>query len=672
LSDRRSGPYREPRSPSGRFLPPDPRVREPYRLTPPLALRVGIFGAFALLVFGVLFFRLWSLQVLSGTHYLAAAQNNQLRLVRIEAPRGPILDRHGRLMVSNVAGTAVQLSIGDVPQARRARLIRRLAHVLNVSPRALARQVVEFGSDPLSPVTVKTAVREAQIEYLYEHQAQFPGVRIVETYLRDYQYGSLGAQILGYVGEISADELKRLHRDGYVAGDRIGQTGIEGAYDTYLRGHDGLDQLHVDSLGRPVSALQPRQEPRAGFGLRLTIDTRIQRAAELALRYGINLAHADSHWAANGGAIVALDPRDGAVLAMASNPTYKPSLFVGKVDSKKLAPLLNAEAAKRANTPGLNRAIAGAYPPGSTFKPVTALAGMQEHVFSAYDPLQCSPVAYYGLDRQKFTNWDPYVDKPMTLPEALAQSCDTYFDEIGNRFYERGPEGRVRLQQWARKFGFGQTSGLDIGGESSGLLPTPDWRKQHFRSDWDRAWNPGNSIQLAIGQGDLLVTPLQMAVFYSMLANGGNVVTPFLVSDVEQPGNGKRSSDVVLRRFAPKPPQPSGVDPAALQAVRDGLYKATHDPTGTSSAVFGNYRVPISGKTGTAEKIVQLPGYPAGHTEDQSWWCGWGPSDNARLVVCALIENGGHGSAAAAPAALKVFEKFFNVPGPQAVRVNVD
>jgi penicillin-binding protein 2 len=667
-----SGPYREPRSPSGRFLPPDPRVKEPHRLTPPLALRVGIFGAFALLVFGVLFFRLWSLQVLSGKQYLNAAQNNQLRLIRVEAPRGPILDRHGRVVVSNVAGTAVQLSIGDVPRSRRSSLIRRLALVLNVSPRELAREVEESGADPLSPITVRTAVGETQIEYLYEHQAEFPGVKIAETYLRDYTYGALAAQALGYVGEISPEELKRLRGDGYQLGDRLGKTGIEAAYDRYLRGRNGLDQLRVDSLGRPVTERQPRREPQAGLALRLTIDTRVQRAAELALRYGINLAHADGHWAADGGAIVALDPRDGAVVAMASSPTYKPSLFVGKVDRKKLAPLLDEEAAKRANTPGLNRAIAGAYPPGSTFKPVTALAGMQEHVFSAYDPLKCSPVAYYGLDRQKFRNWNPFVNRPMNLREALAESCDTYFDEIGNRFYERGPEGRVRLQQWARKFGFGRSTGLDIGGESEGLLPTPDWRRQHFTSDWDRAWNPGNSIQLAIGQGDLLVTPLQMAVFYSMVANGGNVVTPYLVSDVEQPGNGKGSPQVVLRRFAPRPPQPTGVDPAALQAVRDGLFAATHASSGTSSGVFGNYSVPISGKTGTAEKIVPLHGYPAGHTEDQSWWCGWGPSDNARLVVCALIENGGHGSTAAAPAALKVFEKFFNVSAPQTILKSVD
>jgi penicillin-binding protein 2 len=319
----------------------------------------------------------------------------------------------------------------------------------------------------------------------------------------------------------------------------------------------------------------------------------------------------------------------------------------------------------------VNRATAGLYPPGSTWKPVTAIAGMQEHVFSPYDSLQCTPVAYYGLDRQRFRNWNPFVDRPMRLDEALAESCDTYFYEIGNRFYERGAEGRVRMQQWARKFGFGRLTGLDIGGEAEGLLPTPEWRRQTFQSDWDRAWNPGDSIQLAIGQKDLLVTPLQMAAFYAMLANGGNVVTPYVVSSVEQPG-GKASPRVVLRRFAPPPATPSGIDPAALTAIRDGLYLATHSRSGTSNGVFGSYSIPISGKTGTAEKVVPLPGYPADHLEDQSWWCGWGPSDDARIVVCALIENGGHGSTAAAPAALKVFEKFFRTPAPSSVLVETD
>jgi penicillin-binding protein 2 len=666
-----SGAYRERRSPSGRFLPPDPRAREPYRLTPPLALRVGILGAVALLAFAVLFFRLWSLQVLSGDEYLNAAQNNQLRLVRVEAPRGPILDRRGRVIVSNVAGTAIQLWVGDMPKEGRYELVQRLARVLDVSPRALAREVDERRSDPLTPITVKTSVGEAQVNYLYEHKTEFPGVKIALVYLRDYEYNALAAHILGYVGEISPEELKRLRRDGYRAGDRLGKAGIEAAFDFLLRGRAGLEQIRVDSLGNQVSDRELRQESRAGYALRLTLDVRLQRGAEEALRYGIDLAHQNDNWAANGGAIVALDPRDGAVRAMASSPTYKPSVYVGRVDPKKLEVLLEEKAARKANSPGVNRAIAGLYPPGSTWKPVTALAGMQEHVFSAYDSLQCSPVAFYGLDRQRFRNWNSSVNRPMTLPEALAESCDTYFYEIGNRFYERGSEGRVRMQQWARRFGFGGVTGLDIGGEAEGLLPTPDWRRRTFESDWDRAWNPGDSIQLAIGQKDLLVTPLQLAAFYAMLANGGNVVSPYLVSDVEQPG-GKGSPPVVLRRFAPRPPQASGIDPAALAAVRDGLYLATHSGSGTSSGVFANFAVPISGKTGTAEKVVPLPGYPIDHLEDQSWWCGWGPSDGARIVVCALIENGGHGSTAAAPAALRVFERFFGVEAPPSVLVSTD
>jgi penicillin-binding protein 2 len=666
-----SGAYHEPRSPSGRFLPPDPRVREPYRLTPQLALRVGILGAVALVVFAVLFLRLWSLQVLSGDEYLNAAQNNQLRLIRVEAPRGPILDRHGRVVVSNVAGTAVQLWVGDMPKEGRHELVERLAYVLHVSPRALSREVDERRGDPLTPIIVKTSVREPQVNYLLEHQAEFPGVEIVQVYLRDYRYDALAAQILGYTGEISPEELASLRGEGYRGGDRIGKAGVEAGFDSYLRGKPGLAQIRVDSLGRPQSRVELRQEARPGYALRLTVAMRLQRAAERALRYGIELARENDHWAANGGAIVALDPRDGAVLAMASSPTYRPSVFVGLTDPRKLAPLLDENAARHANYPGLNRATAGLYPPGSTWKPVTALAGMQEHVFSAYGSLQCTPSAEYGLDRQRFRNWNPYVNRPMTLPEALAESCDTYFYWIGNRFYERGSEGRVRMQQWARRFGFGQPTGLDIGGEAEGLLPTPEWRKRTFESDWDRAWNPGDSIQLSIGQKDLLVTPLQMAAFYAMLANGGNVVTPHVVSNVEQP-RAKSSPRVVLRRFAPRLPQPSGVDPAALAAVRDGLYLATHSASGTSSGVFANYEIPISGKTGTAEKVVPLPGYPADHLEDQSWWCGWGPSDDAKIVVCALIENGGHGSTAAAPAALRVFESFFKTKAPPSILVSTD
>ena len=228
----------------------------------------------------------------------------------------------------------------------------------------------------------------------------------------------------------------------------------------------------------------------------------------------------------------------------------------------------------------------------------------------------------------------------MILREALAESCDTYFYDVGYRYYTRGTDYWTRLQQWARRFGFGQTTGLGIGHEEAGLLPTPAWRKRTYKHPIDQAWNPGELIQLAIGQKDLTVTPLQMARFYAVLANGGKLVTPYLVSSVEQPGV-KGSAPVPLQTFAPKAPRSMGLDPAALQAVRDGLYAATHGSNGTSVGVFGSFPVPISGKTGTAEKVVPLPGYPPDHQEDQAWWCGWGPSDGGfvggrpPLVVCA-------------------------------------
>jgi penicillin-binding protein 2 len=545
-------------------------------------------------------------------------------------------------------------------------VIRKLAWVLDVRPVRLAKEVDARVNDPLNPITVKTAVGEDQIAYLYEHQADFPGVQIQQTYLRHYPFQSLGAQLLGYVGEVSPPELDA-HPKLYEPGDKVGKTGVEARFDEYLRGQAGAAQVRVDSLGRPHGALSPKVEARPGSAVRLTIDIGLQRAAERALRFGIETARANDSFNADGGALVALDPQDGAVLAMASTPTYKPSVYVGRVDPKKIKPLVDDAAAQAANYPGINRATSGVYPPGSTWKPVTALAAMQEHLLEPYGALQCTPSAEYGLDKQVFKNWDPYINQSMTLPEALARSCDTYFYQLGYDFYLEGDKGRSRMQEWARRFGFGGPTGFDLGGEQSGLVPTPAWRKKHFTSDWDRAWNPGDSIQLAIGQKDIAVTPLQMARFYAMIANGGKLVTPYLVSNVETPAANEQRP-VVLKAFPPDPPVDARVDPTALQIVRDGLYSATHSRDGTSSGVFSTYPIPIAGKTGTAEKVVPLPGYPRDHLEDQAWWCGYGPADDARIVVCVVIENGGHGGTAAAPAALKVFEKFFGVQGgPQAV-----
>jgi penicillin-binding protein 2 len=299
------------------------------------------------------------------------------------------------------------------------------------------------------------------------------------------------------------------------------------------------------------------------------------------------------------------------------------------------------------------------YPPGSTWKPVTALAAMEEHLVSPYDTLPCT--AEYVSHKQVFKNWDPYVDRPMTLEEALEASCDTYFYALGEKFYKLPFERGHPLQEWASRFGFGVPTGIDIAGEAAGLLPTPEWREKAFDSEIDKLWKPGDSIQLAIGQKDLLVTPLQMARLYAMIANGGRLVTPHLVADAEQPGqNG--GQPIVRQRFTPPAPQATDVDPDAISAVKAGLWRATHGANGTATGVFGAFPIAIAGKTGTAEKWSS----EVGRHLNQSWWCGYGPSDNPEIVVCALIENGGHGGSAAAPAALKVFEAFFH---QQAVTV---
>jgi penicillin-binding protein 2 len=655
--------------PSRRFLPGDPRVAEPYRLTPQLALRVAILGFFALALFAVLFLRLWALQVLSGERYLAQANDNRVRTLRLEAPRGPILDRNGRVLVTNTPGTRVELWPSDLPKtwaAQRAEL-RKLAVVTGVPTKDIVAALAKSGDDPLTPVVVQRGIKQQQIYYLLEHQNEFPGVRLGDSFLRKYPYQSLAAQVLGYVGQISPEDYKALKKKGYLASDSIGQSGIERTYDTYLRGKDGTAQLTVDSRGRPKTAAVPEQQSTFGETLRLTLDINLQRAAERALTYGINLAHAGTEGQyADGGAIVALDPRNGAILAMASNPTYKPSLFAGRKDLKKLAPLLNTNVAAADNFPALNRAMQVGYPPGSTFKPVTALAAMQEHLLTPFTSLHCTPT--YTAYGQAFHNWTPDIDQWMDLRTALAESCDTFFYQLGDDFYRLPPNRGHPLQGWANRLGFGKYTGIDIGGETKGRIPTPEWRCEHYggppcQGYVDRIWKPGYSIQLAIGQGDVLVTPLQMARFYALVANGGKLVTPHLAEDVEQSGSDGQPLRF-LRRFGAQPPQPVNVDPPAMQYVRLGLAEATHASIGTSSGVFGNFKVDIAGKTGSAELFVHVKGLPNAIKLNQSWWCGYGPFDAPTIVVCAMIENGGHGGSAAAPAALKVFEKYFGTTAP--------
>jgi penicillin-binding protein 2 len=349
--------------------------------------------------------------------------------------------------------------------------------------------------------------------------------------------------------------------------------------------------------------------------------------------------------------VVALDARSGGVLALASYPTFDPRVFVGKPNPWRIRPLVNDVAAARRNFPGLNRATNGVYPAGSTWKPVTAIAALEEHLVSPYEPRSCTPVYTFVGENgvlYPFRNWTPLVNTAITLPTALEMSCDTYFYTIGEElFYLR----ESPLQRWATSFGFGKPTGIEIGPEAPGLIPTPEWRRSYFKKPLDRIWTPGDSIELTIGQGEMTVTPLQMARFYALVANGGRLVTPHVFRDVKGPGGVS---------IVPHPTQPApkriDVSASALQVVREGLFLATHGPNGTSTAVFGSFPVPVAGKTGTAEKWSN----EYDRYFDQAWWCGYGPADAAEIVVCAVIENGGHGGTSAAPAALEVFAEYFD------------
>jgi penicillin-binding protein 2 len=640
---------------------------EPYRPTPKLARRVGLLGALVVIGFAALLMRLWALQVLSGPHYAAQAVANQVRTVRVAAPRGPILDSTGRILVTNQPVTSIELSPSGLPKdhASRVREIRALAHVARVSVRHVSKLIVDrrVHNDLLDPIVVRTEATRPMQTYLEERATDFPGLTLARSYIRRYPNGSVAAQLLGYDGQ-----------NTHSAGEVIGLTGIESAFNTFLRGVPGEARVTVDSLGRPHSPRLLTTSPEIGQTVRLTINARLQIAAQNALGYGIQLARNQGQWAADGGAIVALNPKNGAILALASSPTYDPSVYSGRVTNRKLAAQgLVGQSAFRMNHPAVDRAVDGTYPPGSTFKPLTAIAALEEHLIKPYAFYPCTGTYVSPDDRSQrvWHNWDRFVDQPMDLPTAIAQSCDTYFYRAANKFYELPTNRGQPIQKWARAFGFGKESGSDLGPQSAGLVPTIGWKQRTWTKandrNWrvDSIWNPGDSLNLAIGQGFLLVTPLQMARFYAAIANGGKLVTPHILMDVEN------QNGTPVPTSAPPAPRPvPGLNPADLKVVQQGLLEGTQASFGTSYGVFGNFPYQIAGKTGTAQKTVHVPGYTG--EKDQSWWCGYGPATDAKIVVCAVIENGGEGGSAAAPAAERVFAKFFHVRVPPTGFIHSD
>jgi penicillin-binding protein 2 len=611
-------------------------------------VRIGVVGFVAAALFGLLALRLWSLQVVRGPRYALAAQRQTYRLVDVPAPRGQIVDANGKLLAGTKGGLAVSVDsavLGLIdrhgrwwPTHQGRMLLHRLAGLSGVPARIFIRRIrhSEFKS-PYSSAVVLPRVTRGLAFFLDEHARAFPGVRIVALPRRSYPSGSVGAEFLGLLGEISTAQLARRAYPGTRAGAVVGQSGAEATYDPLLNGGLEKARVVVDARGRPIGPAHVIRMPRPASGLQLTVDLRLQHAAERAVRDGIDLARANGHYDARAGAAVVMNPWTGAVYALASYPRFDQERAA--TDPDYLRALLNPNDPRHLL---VNRATQGTYPTGSTFKPIVAEAALASGLISPYSTLPCTGT--YTVGDHVFRNVEAGVNASLTLPQALSISCDTWFYRLGSMFYARQQDGHLDMQRWAWRLGAGRPTGFDVPGEAAGLVPTPGWLRRTFDQPWQKVWYEGYSVNLAVGQGQLSITPLQLATAYATLANGGTVIRPHVGRAVLDP-----SGQIVRSlRFPPR----RRLHLTGAGAIREGLYAGAH--SGTSASVFGDFPIPVAGKTGTAEA-------PPG--SDHSWYASWAPAYNPKLVVVVLIEHGGFGAEAAAPAAKEIYSAFFRLNG---------
>lgn len=637
--------------------PAQPPVDRRPPVSPQLAFRVAILGGLALIMFGIIFFRLWYLQVLSGDQYVQQANTNRVRDLPIQAARGEIVDRNGTPVVSDRPTDAVQIVPSELPPVGPARqaLYRSLANVLQMSPQAIAHTVHQQRLvTPYANVTLKIDAGQDVLDYLAERQTEFPGVVQQQVYIRDYPNGDLAAQLLGTVGQISPAELAFPRFRGVRQGTVVGQAGVEWSYDRYLRGRNGVQRVEVDAAGR-VQRQLATTPPIAGQQLRLSLDAGLQKEGQAALVQGIGLAQANGH-APTGGAFVALNPINGEVLAMGSTPTFDPNVFAKPISQSEYNRLFGGVNGQPG--PQFNRAIDGAYPTGSTFKPITAMASLTSGLITPSTPIAGGQCLSVGSAGQQFCNAGHADYGTLSLIDALRVSSDVFFYTLGEQ--ANGVPGEV-IQTWAKRLGLGHATGIDLPGEFVGTVPDRAWRDRvnakeiacerrkhvHFCGISDgRQWSVGDNVNLAVGQGDLQATPLQMAVAYSALYKG-YVVRPHLGLEVDD------SQGRLIQQISPSPVRNLHLNPTYQQAILDGLHAATSQPGGTSFDVWQGFPRPIYGKTGTAQRAGQ---------DDQSWYVAIAPDPVRPIVVAVTIESGGFGAQAAAPAARLIISKWFNEP----------
>jgi penicillin-binding protein 2 len=636
-------------------------------VSPGMAVRVAIISALAIAMFSVIFFRLWYLQVLSGEQYVHQANVNRVRDLPIPAPRGQILDREGRAVVASKTTNAVQIvpSALPPPGAPRLALYRKLGRLLGMSAAHIEAVVVrERSAVPYAPVTIKTDAGAGVLTVLGERQDEYPGVVQQPVSIRAYPFGEMAAQVIGHVDQVTEEELATKAFRGVKLGSVVGQEGLEYYYDRYLRGKSGTRRVEVNAEGLPVQANLAPTPPVAGRSLKVTIDLGLQQEAEKALVEGEERARAGGK-PATAGAFVAMDPRNGQILAIGSQPSFDPNKFAKPLTETEYQRLIGKGSAAG---PLTDRAVNGAYPTGSTFKPITAMAALEGGVITPGEGLGAGACIHVGA--QEFCNAGHADFGAVGLVEALKVSSDTYFFEVGKR---ANADGNV-IQRKARELGIGEDTGIDLPSEFAGVIPDKRWRerenklelacerKRHVANcgiveEPTGTWTVGDNMHLAVGQGELLTDPLQMAVAYSTLANAymdggtGAVVTPHLGMEIDEPTGAE------LQSLSFPPRRHVHLNDSDLSLVMQGIHEAASEAGGTSAEVWSGWNQaahPVYGKTGTAQHTGR---------EDQSWYMAYVGDQKRPIVLAVTVEEGGFGAETAAPIARLMASQWFGVKG---------
>lgn len=619
-------------------------------------LRLAILGVVVMSLFATMLARLWYLQVLASPELRIEAQTNSVRLVYTEAPRGKILDRNGDVLVDNRIVPTVVVERDAAKEHRD--LIPRLAALLGKPQIDLERRLQDERFSLFKPVPVVDDVPKDKVVYLRENQAAFPGVGVVQIAQRAYPHGSLAAHLLGYVGEINDEELEPRKAAGYRGGDTIGKSGAELAYEAALRGVPQVEKLQVDSQGRVLRSLGI-QPAVPGHDVQLTIDIKTQALAEESLKQGLETAQQTwdpeqlKRYLAPAGSVVVEDPRDGSILAMASFPTYHPDEFVNGISSARFRELNDPAG----HYPLNNRVLQGLYAPGSTFKLVTSLAGLGREVVAPTTTINDTGSLTVGdrIFRNAFSTPHGRVD----LSRALAVSSDVYFYMLG----EKLDEGRkpFPIPEMARTLGLGRSTGIELPFELDGWVPDPDNKKKRNQENPEAfpfgEWFTGDNVNLSVGQGDLVVTPLQLTNLYATFANGGTEWAPHVGSAIRNVTTGE------VEQLAPRQNGRIEISPAHRDAVLQGLHRVVSTEEGTGSAAFSGFplaQFPIAGKTGTAE---------VDEKQETALFVGFGPVDSPRYVVSAVMEEAGLGSSAAAPVVRRIFDGLIGNPPRPVARV---